>query len=516
VAVTLTNWRTLHAVLSLAVLSYVLISPQANLAPPILVVWGFGAFYTLTRLHRERPRRNADRLSSLRLLIALGVTLSLYLYEIAARVEIEPLRMTLRTGGWAYLVFGLLVIAGLTDFFDGRVARAEGVTRFGEIWDEEIDAYFVLLLAVIAERYAGLGRWILLAGALRYIYLLTLRVIPESPEKRSRAGALFAKTACATIVITLIGATFPPAMHHDAPVQANAAALGLLFASFGWSWYRNLRSWYRSQARQVLQGVLRSLFLYYAVPLRARRRAAFYRAFLGEGDLAFDIGAHLGDRVRAWRRLGVRTVAVEPQPVFARLLRRLFQAPGEAHAGAMPGAGSTADTRTPAAGEVTVLQAALAAHRGEGTLQISDAHPTVSTLTADWISEVERKEGFTAVNWNRSVSVPVATLDELIERYGYPRFVKIDVEGGEEAVLRGLSSALPALSFEFLPEARGRADRCIARLEELGRYEYNVVVGERTQFLLSEWVGPAQLIRTITDSWPYAQSGDVYARLAGR
>ena len=506
----LTQWRTLHAIMVLAVLSDILLSPQANLAPPILVVWGFGAFFTLTRLHAGGPRRKADLISSLRLLIALGVVLSLYLYELhtvyeaASAPGIEPPHLVSDGGAWVYVLFGLLAVAELTDFFDGRVARAEGVTRFGAVWDEEIDAYFVLLLAVIAQRYTDLGRWVLLAGALRYLYVLSLHLIPETPVERSRAGALFAKTACAVVVVTLIG-TVLPAAHHSAtsrslPVHANAAALGLLAASFGWSWYRNLRDSYRAAAPRraetftVLRGLIRSLLLYYAVPLRARRRAAFYRAFLSPGETAFDIGAHLGDRVRAWRRLGVRSVAVEPQPVFARLLRRLYP--------------------PRRLGEVTVLEAAVGAERGSAQLRISDAHPTVSTLSADWIAEVGGHAGFSGVSWNRSVAVPVTTLDELIENYGYPTFVKIDVEGGEEAVLQGLSVAIPALSFEFLPETRERAQRCIARLERLGTYEYNVVVGERTEFLLTEWVGPAQIARTITESWPYAKSGDIYARLA--
>ena len=50
----------------------------------------------------------------------------------------------------------------------------------------------------------------------------------------------------------------------------------------------------------------------------------FYGAFLGPGDVGFDVGAHVGSRVRAWRALGARVVAVEPQPDFARILRLFF------------------------------------------------------------------------------------------------------------------------------------------------------------------------------------------------
>ena len=49
-----------------------------------------------------------------------------------------------------------------------------------------------------------------------------------------------------------------------------------------------------------------------------------YAEFVKPGDLVFDIGAHVGDRVRAFRRLGARVIAIEPQPALARTLRLLY------------------------------------------------------------------------------------------------------------------------------------------------------------------------------------------------
>ena len=50
-------------------------------------------------------------------------------------------------------------------------------------------------------------------------------------------------------------------------------------------------------------GIARSLMMYHGVPGRHRQSVAFYRQFLGPGELGFDIGAHVGSRVRAWRTL---------------------------------------------------------------------------------------------------------------------------------------------------------------------------------------------------------------------
>src|SRR4030095_1106868 len=71
-------------------------------------------------------------------------------------------------------------------------------------------------------------------------------------------------------------------------------------------------------------GIARSLVTYYGPFWRRRRMAVFYRQFLHPGDLAFDIGAHVGNRIRVFRRIGARVVAVEPQPDFVAVLQRLY------------------------------------------------------------------------------------------------------------------------------------------------------------------------------------------------
>ncbi len=43
-----------------------------------------------------------------------------------------------------------------------------------------------------------------------------------------------------------------------------------------------------------------------------------YRQFVRPGDLVFDVGAHVGDRVASFQRIGARVVAVEPQPAMVQ------------------------------------------------------------------------------------------------------------------------------------------------------------------------------------------------------
>ena len=55
-----------------------------------------------------------------------------------------------------------------------------------------------------------------------------------------------------------------------------------------------------------------------AIAPRDAAMDALYARFVRPGDLAFDIGSHVGDRIGSFRRLGARVVALEPQPLCAR------------------------------------------------------------------------------------------------------------------------------------------------------------------------------------------------------
>jgi hypothetical protein len=107
----------------------------------------------------------------------------------------------------------------------------------------------------------------------------------------------------------------------------------------------------------------------------------------------------------------------------------------------------------------------------------------------------------------------VTTLDELIKTHGEPAFCKIDVEGFEAEVLRGLSRPLRALSFEYLPQAHDAGLAALDLVRSLGDYEYNYSPIETMRFASEAWLPADQLVTLLDRFRPAGRSGDVYARL---
>jgi FkbM family methyltransferase len=214
-----------------------------------------------------------------------------------------------------------------------------------------------------------------------------------------------------------------------------------------------------------------------------------YAQFVKSGDLVFDVGAHVGDRIAAFRRLGARVVACEPNPPLVKTLRVIY--------------GRDRD--------VTIEPVAVGASAGEIDMNINVDNPTVSTASQAFVEASHGAPGWEGQVWGKTIKVGVTTLDALIARHGVPAFVKIDVEGYEAEALAGLTQAVPALSFEFTTIQRDVAHACLARCAALGYARYNAALGESQALAHDAWQS-ASAIGAWLDALPMeANSGDVYA-----
>lgn len=187
-----------------------------------------------------------------------------------------------------------------------------------------------------------------------------------------------------------------------------------------------------------------------------RDHIAFHREFLRRGDLVFDVGANCGDLSEIYLRLGAQVVAFEPQKqLTGPLRRRLWRFP-----------------------QFNLVSEAVGERVEEKTFYLKSRSP-VASFREDW-------EGVTS----GTTTVPVTTLDTHIARHGLPRYIKIDVEGWELGVVKGLSRAVPWISFEFHkgPEHGQMAQQVLVRLLELGDYEMNLRADLAPSFLWDEFI----------------------------
>jgi len=218
-----------------------------------------------------------------------------------------------------------------------------------------------------------------------------------------------------------------------------------------------------------------------------------YRSLVPPGGLVFDVGANVGRRVRVFHRIPARVVAIEPQPRCVAVLNRLF--------GGHP--------------QTTIEPVAVGAASGKADLHLADVD-TISTMDPSFAEATRRSGRFAGHRWSSRAVVPVTTLDALIARHGEPDFVKIDVEGFEAEVLKGVSRPLRAVSVEFVPELWERSVACIRYLAALGPVETNLALGESMHFESERWMGVEDLAQRLE---ALAQRvdlfGDVYIRAAG-
>jgi len=239
--------------------------------------------------------------------------------------------------------------------------------------------------------------------------------------------------------------------------------------------------------------------------VRARRQLAqwtshdqemleFYRQFVAPGETCFDVGANVGNRVKIFLKLGARVVAVEPQDECVRTLQAAF-------------------ARDP---HFTLVEKALGASEGLAEIYISEAS-AVSSLSREWVDAVTQSGRFEGQHWTRTREVATTTLDRLVEQYGAPAFVKIDVEGFEYEVVRGLSRSVRALSLEFTPEYLESTFRCLEHLDHIAPIRINYSLAESMQLALAEWVDRESMVAILAGlGQDLSVWGDVYVRFAAR
>jgi FkbM family methyltransferase len=104
---------------------------------------------------------------------------------------------------------------------------------------------------------------------------------------------------------------------------------------------------------------------------------------------------------------------------------------------------------------------------------------TISTASLDWI----QKSRFTNdYNWNNKVKVKSISIDNMISNFGVPDLIKIDVEGYELEVLKGLTKKVSKICFEWAEEEYDKINKTCEHLQSIGYEQFGFI--EKDDYLV--------------------------------
>jgi len=218
---------------------------------------------------------------------------------------------------------------------------------------------------------------------------------------------------------------------------------------------------------------------------RHRVEVSFYKSFIDKCPLIFDIGGYDGHKTAAFLQIADKVVCCEPDSHNFRTLKIRFRRQRS---------------------RVAVRNLAISDHRGEVIFHVHHAGSAFNTLNLKWKEILEDDH---MRRWNEQISfskeeiVSCQTLDDLIAEYGKPQFIKIDVEGHEQLVLKGLSHIIPFISFEcLLPDCKEELLQCLEFLYLLNnRVLFNVAYEEALEF--KEFVNYHDIVKWVGNARPF-------------
>lgn len=221
------------------------------------------------------------------------------------------------------------------------------------------------------------------------------------------------------------------------------------------------------------------------------RRLAFYKSFVHAGDLVFDVGANMGNRSKIFLEIGANVIAFEPQPYCSEFLSTAFRG----------------------IREFTLIKSALSDIKAQATMHVSNTH-TLSTIDIDWLNRMHEGGRFHDQKWDKQVPVHTITLEQAIREHGIPSFIKIDVEGHELNVIKGLFQPIKFISLEFASESLDRTFMCLDHLDTIAKYQYRVSFSESMVLSGQQWLNSDEIKQTLLESKEQDPMtwGDVYAQ----
>lgn len=215
-----------------------------------------------------------------------------------------------------------------------------------------------------------------------------------------------------------------------------------------------------------------------------------FKTIIREGSLVFDVGCNIGSKAEEYLKFSTKVIGFEPQPKCISVLMNRF------------------------GGNNNMIIEPIGLDSKAGTSIIYEAsYHSISSMSLDFINTV-KKERFSDYSWGNEIPINVDTLDNMISKHGTPGYIKIDVEGYELNVLKGLSTPISVISIEFNPEMCSNSIECINYLDNLnGESVYNYGSQNDNDFKFDNWVSKDDIINFIKSINDFQiEFGDIYIK----
>jgi FkbM family methyltransferase len=175
-------------------------------------------------------------------------------------------------------------------------------------------------------------------------------------------------------------------------------------------------------------------------------------------DLIYDVGMHNGDDSAFYLHQGFRVIAIEADPQLAVLAARRF-------------------SKEVKSGRLKILNVGVAELEGTATFWICDNLSVRSSLQENMASRDGEKY--------HSIKIQTRRFSEILERYGIPYYLKIDIEGSDYLCLLGLSGRPLPQFISVEAEYKGDGDE-VENTDSLGNLHLLYELGYRRFKLIGQ------------------------------
>lgn len=197
---------------------------------------------------------------------------------------------------------------------------------------------------------------------------------------------------------------------------------------------------------------------------------AFYKELIrtaGIGnDLIFDVGANQGQKSEIFSKLAKQVIAFEPSQKLFVLLQKRFRN-----------------------SNVKLFNYALGSSVAQLDFYEVEGNEAHNSLSKKHVETTVTSRNIATIETVRHKKVKVETLENFITEVGIPGYIKIDVEGYEYEVIKGLNTPVRLISFEAnLPEFRDESIQIVEYLASISHDKYKFNFTTDTSFLIDTFV----------------------------